>query len=62
MNKMIHEILPSCGIQARNCILFKTTSFFTDGNFEYSFTIYINERIQREPKSVAELLIENLYK
>jgi len=60
MNKMLHKILPQCGIQNRNCIVFKTTSFFTSGNIEYSFTIYINERIQREPKSIAELLIKNL--
>ena len=60
MNNMLHKILPQCGIQARNCIVFKTTSFFTNGNVEYSFTIYINERIQREPKSIAELLIIKL--
>ena len=60
MNNLLHKMLPPCGIQARNCIVFKTTSFFTSGNIEYSFTIYINKRIQREPKSIAELIIKNL--
>jgi hypothetical protein len=54
MNNLLHKILPPCGIQARNCIL------FTSGNIEYLFTIYINERIQRESKSIARLLIKNL--